>query len=550
MAVIKILLEFLGALAFLLYGMKLMSDGVQKSAGERLQRALSVMTGNRVIALFTGIVVTMIIQSSGATTVMVVTFVNAGLLTLTQSVGVIFGANIGTTITAWIVSLSTFDFKIAALAIPIFGFGYLFTLKKKTIYKNIGEALMGFGMLFLGLEMLQNAIPTDPEKLMWLTNLQGHAGVSIVAGFFIGTVITALLHSSSAFSGIVISLAIKNAITWEFAAALTLGSNIGSTIDAILAAAGTNSDAKRSALIHVMFNVFGTVLALIFFEPFLRLVTALTPGHEHSNIAIRISMLHTVFKSLSTIVMLPLQTPIVKLSQLLIKNNEKEMPTNYKLEFTESALGKENIATYIIRAEKAIADMTDIVTGMFDRIQIGLQNRDQSFIENHVEDAEKAENYLDQMHEQITHYLVKCESLNITEKQVNHISSMIQIVEELESMSDNCYATIMLIAKSINKNMKYAQDDMDRMIPYVELARQFLQFIRININKQLDEHKLSMAAELENQIDLFRKNLKKLARKRLENGADVKSELLYIDMVRQIEKIGDNCFSISESLKN
>lgn len=550
MAVIKILFEFLGALAFLLYGMKLMSDGVQKSAGERLQRALSVMTGNRVVALLTGIIVTMIIQSSGATTVMVVTFVNAGLLTLTQSVGVIFGANIGTTITAWIVSLSTFDFKIAALAIPVFGFGYLFTLNKKTIYKNIGEALMGFGMLFLGLEMLQNSIPTDPEKLMWLTNLQGHAGISIIAGFLIGTVITALLHSSSAFSGIVISLAIKNAVTWEFAAALTLGSNIGSTIDAILAAAGTNSDAKRSALIHVMFNVFGTVLALIFFEPFLRLVTILTPGHEHSNIAIRISMLHTVFKSLSTVIMLPLQTPIVKLSKLIIKNNDKEMPLTYRLEFTESALGKENIATYIIRAEKAIADMTDIVTGMFDRIQIGLQNRDQSFIDNHVEEAEKAENYLDQMHEQITHYLVKCESLNITERQINHISNMIQIVEELEGMSDNCYATIMLISKSITKNMKYAQEDMDRMIPYVELARQFLQFIRININKQLDEHKLSMAAELEDQIDLFRKNLKKLARKRLENGADVKSELLYIDMVRQIEKIGDNCFSISESLKN
>ncbi|MBQ0003334.1 MAG: Na/Pi cotransporter family protein [Treponema sp.] len=550
MAVIKILFEFLGALAFLLYGMKLMSDGVQKSAGERLQRALSVMTGNRVVALLTGIIVTMIIQSSGATTVMVVTFVNAGLLTLTQSVGVIFGANIGTTITAWIVSLSTFDFKIAALAIPVFGFGYLFTLNKKTIYKNIGEALMGFGMLFLGLEMLQNSIPTDPEKLMWLTNLQGHAGLSVFAGFVIGIIITALLHSSSAFSGIVISLAIKNAVTWEFAAALTLGSNIGSTIDAILAAAGTNSDAKRSALIHVMFNVFGTVLALIFFEPFLRLVTILTPGHEHSNIAIRISMLHTVFKSLSTVIMLPLQTPIVKLSRLIIRNNDKEMPLTYRLEFTESALGKENIATYIIRAEKAIADMTDIVTGMFDRIQIGLQNRDQSFIDNHVEEAEKAENYLDQMHEQITHYLVKCESLNITEKQINHISNMIQIVEELEGMSDNCYATIMLISKSITKNMKYAQEDMDRMIPYVELARQFLQFIRININKQLDEHKLSMASELEDQIDLFRKNLKKLARKRLENGADVKSELLYIDMVRQIEKIGDNCFSISESLKN
>lgn len=548
MAVVKVLLQFLGALAFLLYGMKLMSDGVQKSTGEKLQRALSVMTGNRVVALITGMIVTMIIQSSGATTVMVVTFVNAGLLTLVQSVGVIFGANIGTTITAWIVSLSTFDFKIAAFAIPIFGLGYVFTLAKKSTYRNIGEALMGFGMLFIGLDWLQKAIPTDPAKMMWLTNIQGWGPVSILIGFIIGILITAALHSSSAFSGIVISLAFNNAISWEFAAALTLGSNIGSTIDAILAAIGQSADAKRSALIHVMFNVFGTVIALIFFGPFLNLVTMLTPGHESSNIAIRISMLHTVFKTLSTVVLLPLQTPIVKLSKLMIKDDAEGIPNTYKLEFVET-IGKENSAAYIIRAEKAIADMTDVVTGMFDRIQIGLTNRDQSFIDNHRDESEKEEGYVDQMHEQITHFLVKCESLHITEQQRAHISLMLQIVEELENMSDNCYATIMLISKSISKNMKFAQDDMDRMIPYVELARQFLQFIRININKKLNEDKLSMAAELEDQIDLFRKNLKKLARKRLESGADVKSELLYIDIVRQIEKIGDNCFSISEDLR-
>ena len=297
-----------------------------------------------------------------------------------------------------------------------------------------------------------------------------------------------------------------------------------------------------------MFNVFGTVIALIFFGPFLNLVTMLTPGHANSNIAIRISMLHTVFKTLSTVVLLPLQTPIVKLSRMLIKDDEVGASNTYKLEFVET-IGKENSAAYIIRAEKAIADMTDVVTGMFDRIQIGLTSRDQSFIDNHADESEKEEVYCDQMHEQITHYLVKCESLHITEKQLNHISSMIQIVEDLESMSDNCYATVMLISKSISKNMKYQQDDLDKMIPYVELARQFLQFIRININKELDDDKLSLARELEDQIDLFRKNLKKLARKRLEGGADVKAELLYIDLVRQIEKIGDNCFSISESLR-
>lgn len=546
MAVISTIFEFLGALAFLLYGMKLMSDGVQKSAGEKLQRALSVMTGNRIVALITGMFVTMIIQSSGATTVMVVTFVNAGLLTLTQSVGVIFGANIGTTITAWIVSIFGFNFKIAAFAVPVVGIGYFLSILKKSRYKSIGEAIMGFGMLFLGLSGLSDVF--TPDQFGALLNINGSGVIAILLGFLVGILITALLHSSSAFSAIVITMAYNGLVGWELAAAMTLGSNIGSTIDAVLASLGTSSDAKRSALIHVLFNVFGTVLALILFEPFLNLVTLLTPGHENSNIAIRISMLHTVFKALSTIVLLPLQTPIVKLSKLIIKDDKDEMPNVYKLDFV-TAIGKENTAAYIIRAEKAIADMTDVVTGMFDRIQIGLTSRDQSFIDNHVDLTEKEEGYCDQMHEQITHYLVKCESLHVTDVQREHISLMIQIVEELENMSDNCYATVMLIAKSINKNMKFAQEDMDRMIPYVELARQFLQFIRININKKLNSDKLSMAEELENQIDLFRKNLKKVARKRLEGGADVKSELLYIDVVRQIEKIGDNCFSISEDLR-
>ncbi|MCQ2591814.1 MAG: Na/Pi cotransporter family protein [Treponema sp.] len=541
-------LELVGSLGFLLYGMKLMSDGVQKSAGEKLQRALSVITGNRFVALLTGLIVTMIIQSSGATTVMVVTFVNAGLMTLTQSVGVIFGANIGTTITAWIVSIFGFNFKISAFAIPVFGIGYFCTiLFKKTGYKNLGEAVMGFGMLFLGLSGLSDVF--TPEQLGWLFQIQGNGVFAIILGFFIGIIITALLHSSSAFSAIVITMAYNGLITWELAASMTLGSNVGSTIDAVLAAAGKSADAKRSALIHVIFNVFGTVLALIFFKPFLNLVVALTPGHQNSNIAIRISMLHTVFKVLSTVVLLPMQGPLVKLSQKMIKDDKKDGANSFKLVFTE-LVSKDSITTHVIQAEKAIADMTDIVSDMFDTIQIGVTRRDLEFIEQYKEASVIAEDYVDQMHEQITHFLIKCESMQLTEKQVNHISSMIQIVDELEDMSDSCYATIMLVVKSIERKMKYQNEDMERLLPYLELVRQFLQFIRRNINTQLSAEKLDLARELEDGIDAFRKDLKRVARKRLEGGADVKAELLYIDVVRRIENIGDNCFRISESLTN
>lgn len=545
MNVLKPILELIGSLGFLLYGMKLMSDGVQQSAGEKLQRALSVLTGNRFISLLTGLIVTMIIQSSGATTVMVVTFVNAGLMTLTQSVGVIFGANIGTTITAWIVSIFGFNFNISSFAIPLFGAGYFLSIINKGAYKNWAEAIMGFGLLFLGLSGL-SAVFT-PEELGWLFKVQGTGPLALIAGFGIGVMITALLHSSSAFTAIVITMAYNGLISWELAAAMTLGSNIGSTIDAILAAIGTSADAKRSAVIHVMFNVFGTFLAMIFFHPFLRFVILLTPGHENSNIAIRISMLHTIFKTLSTILFLPLQNPLVRLSQKIIKDGSKENSATFRLEFTE-LLGKDSVTTHIMQAEKAIADMTDVVSGMFDKIQIGVTKRNPEFIEKYAEESAKAEDYVDQMHEQITHFLIKCESMPLSDKQINHISSMIQIVDELENMSDSCYATIMLIVRSIDKKMKFQQADMERLLPYLELVRQFLQFIRRNINSQLTPEKLELAAELEDGIDAFRKDLKKVARKRLEAGADVKAELLYIDLVRRIENIGDNCFSISESL--
>lgn len=551
MSVVSAIFLLIGSLGFLLYGMKLMSDGVQKSAGEKLQRALSMMTGNKFVGLLTGLAITMIIQSSGATTVMVVSFINAGLLTLAQSVGVIFGANIGTTITAWIVSLFGFNFKISAFAIPIFGIGFFMTLLKDSQSKNIGEAIMGFGLLFMGLSGLSDVFkPGSPNSLLnesslnFMNNVQNWGVASVIIGVIIGIIITAMMHSSSAFSAIVITMAYNGVITWPIACSMTLGSNIGSTIDAVMAAFGSSADARRSAVIHVLFNVIGTGLALIFFRPFIDFVVWLTPGH---NIAIQISMLHTIFKSVNTVILLPLDKQLIRLSTLIIKDDEKADRKNYHLEFQDS-FAKESAAMHIIRVEKEIADMTDVATDMFDRLQIGFSKRNSSFIEDHVDRLASEENYCDQMHEQLIRYVINCQHLSLTDIQRSNLSIMISIVEEIEAMTDQVYACGLLLAKSIEKKMKFQQEDMESLIPYVELARQFLQFIRININKHLNEDKLAMATELEDSIDLYRKNLKKLARKRLEGGADVKAELLYLDVVRQIEKIGDHAFTISELL--
>ena len=543
MAVVSFLLGLIGSLGFLLCGMKFMSNGVQKSAGERLQRALGMVAGNRFAGLLTGLAITMIIQSSGATTVMVVSFVNAGLLSLAQSVGVTFGANIGTTVTAWIVSLFGFNFKISAFAIPVFGAGYFLTMMKNSNSRNMGEAIMGFGMLFLGLSGLSDLFRIDPASLGWLQDIQHMGFVSYIVGFLIGIFITALMHSSSAFTAIVITLAFNKVVTWEMSAIMTYGSNIGSTIDAIIAAAGTTADAKRAALIHVLFNVFGTILVVVFFRPLLNFVEWISPK---DNIAIQISILHTVFKSLTTAVCIPFVNQICALTRKIIKDDPDALPSTYKLEFVSHA--RDSYGGYIVRAEGEIAKMTDIVSEMFDRFQVGITTLDTKFIEDHMEVMKSEEDYCDQMQEQITAYLLKCETLPVSVTQLSNISSMIQIVDDLEAITDECYALGKLIQKSIEKKMEFKDEDMERLLPYVELARQFMQFIHININKHLSKEKLEFATELENSIDAFKNELKKLARKRLEEGSNVKAELLYMDLVKQIERIGDHCFNISELL--
>ena len=549
MQVISIIFQFIGALAFLLYGMKMMSDGVQKSAGDSLHRILGKMTSNRFLAMLTGMFITMIIQSSGATTVMVVSFVNAGLLSLTQSVGIIFGANIGTTITAWIVAFFGFNFKIANLAIPVFGFGYFLSIQKKIKKQSLGEALMGFGLLFLGLDMLSKAIPTlDAGSMSFLSTWTGKGLFSIIIGIVAGIGITVLLHSSSASTAIILTMSYNGLLPWEFAAAMVLGSNIGTTIDAVIASIGTKVNARRAALVHVLFNVSGTIVAVIFFSPLLALVDILVPGPvNQETITTHIAMLHTVFNVSNTIIFLPFVSQLAALTERLVHPKVDETPDTYHLEMPQGGQ-KEQAAGAIVLVEKEIADMTEIVFRMFNRVRDSFANRTIAAKQEYKEAQIQDEDYADQMHQGISQYLVHCLDLPLTDNQRNNVSQMLEVVAQLESMTDDCNSISILLSRSIEKNMTFAQEDLERLDPYVELVNRFVLFIREHINRHLNEEKLSEAKTIENQIDHFRKNLKKVARKRLESGADVRSELLYIDLVRQLEKIGDRAFSISEAL--
>lgn len=549
MNIISFLFQLIGSLGFLLYGMKMMSDGIQKSAGEGLQRILGLMTGNRILAVLTGLFITMIIQSSSATTVMVVSFVNAGLLTLKQSVGVIFGANIGTTITAWIVSLFGFKFDISAFAIPMFGIGFLLISVKRLKKEAIGEALMGFGLLFLGLDMLSSIMPEiSADNVSFLANFQNSGALSVFLGVVAGMVITMIIHSSSAATAIILTMSYNGLLTWEFAAAMVLGSNIGTTIDAVIASIGTKVNARRAALVHVLFNVSGTILAVICFKGLLALVDMIVPGPVDQNtITTHIAMLHTVFNTVNTIIFLPFVNQIAALTERLVKPKQDETPDVYHLEMPQPGK-KEQAAGAILLVEKEIADMTEVVIRMFQRIRNTFSNRALAATEEYKLAQVRDEDYADQMHHEISQYLVHCMDLPLTDNQRNNVSQMLEVVAQLESITDDCHSVSLLLSRSVEKNMTFAQEDLERLDPYVELVNRFVLFIREHINKHLTEDKLSEAKTIEDQIDLFRKNLKKVARKRLESGADVKSELLYIDLVRQLEKIGDRAFSISEAL--
>lgn len=545
--ILSTILQIVGSLCFLLYGMKMMSDGIQKSAGEKLQAALHFMTGNRFTGLLTGCLLTMIIQSSGATTVMVVSFVNAGLISLGQSISVIFGANIGTTITAWIVALFGFNFKISAFAIPLFGLGYILTIIKKWNHQGIGQAVMGFGMLFIALEWLSGSISLNADTMSFLPAIQELGGWSIPIAMLLGILITALIHSSSAMTAIVITMAYNRLLTWEFSAAIIIGSNIGSTIDSIMAAFGGNANAKRTALVHVLFNCTTALLAICLLKPFTTLVDIIVPGKVEDNITYHIAMLHTLFNVVGTTIFTPFINQIGKLTELLIKSDEKSLPTVYKFDFPEKA-ANESPAIPVISAQNEVGRMADVAVQMFDRLQYGFMDRSGRFVTDHFDNLLHEEDYLDQMQEQLTKYLLRCEQMNIDDKTRSNINVMIAITSELESMSDDCLSIGVYIKRMTEKQYFFPKEDFDRLLPYLELARELLQFIYKNINKELTHDQLEFANEIESQIDKERKALKKIARTRLESGANVKAELLYIDLVRQIEKIGDRCFSIAEQL--
>ena len=542
--------KLLGSLGLFLYGMRIMSDGVQKTAGEKLQRILGYMTKNRVIAVVTGFIVTGIIQSSSATTVMVISFVNASLLNLTQAIGVIMGANIGTTVTTWIVSFFGFKFNITAIALPIIGIGFPFFFSKRQNRKDFGEILVGFGLLFLGLAFLKNSVPDiNEDALAFLQNFSDKGFLTFVIFVTVGAILTVILESSSAAMAITVTMAYKGYIGFEPAAAIVLGENIGTTVKAFLVSIGTNVNARRAARAHFMFNVMGVIWMAFVFKYFLSFVMYIAPWDAtlQENLPLNLSLFHTTFNLTNTFVFIWFVKKFAILIRKMVPEKETDKHRDYKLQYISTGL-QDTAQLNILNAKNETTKMAQVTDEMFT-IFLEVYHNPKIKMGDKVDKIKTFEELTDQMQEEITQYLVELSKENLTEQNAKNLNAMMRIVNELESIGDSCYKLSLIAKKKYDKKIKFHSKAEDEFNDFVELISELMGIYKEKMNEHLEKRLLELAYKLEGNINNLRDNLKKSVQYRLQKEGNVKSELLYLDLLKHLEHIGDNSLNIAQALR-
>ncbi len=551
----SILFGVLGGLGLFLFGMKIMSEGLQKVAGDRMRRILAALTNNRIMGTLVGIGVTAIIQSSSATTVMVVGFVNAGLMSLVQAIGVVLGANIGTTVTAQLIA-----FKITKFALPAIGLGAalkLFSSNRKWVY--FGEILLGFGILFHGLHLMEGAF-VPLRKSQEFKDFFLLMGDNHLLGVLIGTVLTMVVQSSSATIGITIALAGSGLLSYEASVALILGENIGTTITANLAAIGTNLAAKRTALAHFLFNILGVAYMLLLFPLFLKFINIITPGDpdfiiqtqqqaasmaasigDKPFIARHIANTHTMFNIVNTIIFLPMVGLLAKLSTLLIRGKEQEMEFHLKY-IDNRVLNTPPIALGQARAETKRMAQTSLE--MLDETVVFLMDGD----EKRIKPLEKMEEMVDLLQKEITDFLVALSQKSITPETSKDIASMMHMVNDLERVGDHCENLWQLALRKKSQKVVFSDAAMAEIKELADKTREFLAFV-ISALERRDVTIAQKSEYMEEAIDQMESMLKNNHITRLNTGeCAVLPGLIFIDMLHNFEKIGDHTYNVSKAL--
>lgn len=546
--------EVIGSLGLFLYGMRTMSDGIQKAAGDRLQTILKFMTGNRFAGVTTGFGMTAIIQSSSATTVMVVSFVNAGLLSLGQAIGVIMGANIGTTVTGWIVAIFGFKFNISAIALPAIGVGLPLIFWKRINKSEWGETLVGFGLLFLGLSFLKASVPeidAHPESLKFVTHLTGYGIFSRFLFIIIGTGLTVILQSSSASMAITLTMAFSGWIDFPNAAAMVLGENIGTTITAMIASIGTDVHARRAATAHMMFNVIGIIWLQFLFFPIISLVDTLVPGSmdSQSGITSHLAMFHTTFNVINTLVFISFVNWLERIVKFLVPlpPADKAQPHEYKLDYITYSM-QDTPELNMLTAKSEIYKMAEIIQKMFGSFVYVFKHPDKK-LKNEVEDLAAKEELTDRMQEELSGFLAHLSMENLKTRSAENVNHLMRIVHELESIGDSCFNLLILSKRRYDKELIIPDSGLEALRPYLDTVQDYLGFIIKHMNQHLSSEEMKQAIASEEEVDRYRNTLQKAARKRIKAGSDVKAELLYMDMVRHIEKIGDHLLNIAQALR-
>lgn len=562
----------LGALGMFLYGMNLMSSGLQKASGDKLRGFLSAMTSNPFKGVLTGLGITSVIQSSSATTVMVVSFVNAGLLTLAQAIGVIMGANIGTTVTAWLVAWLGFKADISILAIPLMALGFLFSNSKKNKRQNIGELIVGFSLLFLGLSFMKESVPDlneTPQVLEFVKSWSSHGFSSVLIFLAFGTILTLVLQSSSATMAITLIMLSMGWIPFNMACAMVLGENIGTTITANIAASVGNTQAKRAAMSHTIFNLFGVIWALIFFKPFLALIGVIieafglpNPASEgfvvsnstspNSTAALYgLSMLHTLFNTFNTFILVWFVKYIEKIVVWIIKTPKQQNDEVFRLKYISAG----HVATPELATEQAF----DEIIHFAHISKNGLQYAKKALSEQYYPKFEelrtklvKYEEISDRIEYEIATFLNSIPVGDISEATSVKIKTMYKIISELESLGDSGEAISRILSRRNIHKKSFSDDTVKNLLNMADAVDDaycaMIENLEAAHNDTLSD--IMNAYNCENRINELRNKLRDTEIEAMESGEkSYQSSVYYMDIVNEFERMGDFIINISQDLE-
>ena len=555
-----------------LYGMNLMSAGLQKAAGSKMRGFLTAMTSNPFKGVLTGLGITTVIQSSSATTVMTVGFVNAGLLTLSQAVGVIMGANIGTTVTAWLVSMLGFKADISLFAVPLMAVGFILSLSKRDKRRHISELIIGFSLLFLGLSLMKESVPDlkqTPEVLAFIQNWTSYGFGSVLIFLLFGTVLTLVLQSSSATMAITLIMVNMGWIPFEMGAAMVLGENIGTTITANIAASVGTPNARRAAMAHTLFNVFGVIWALILFTPFLKFVgTTITwmglpnpmdIAHsadivmtEEQEIAslYGVSMLHTLFNLINTLVLVWFVPVIVKVVCKIIKDKKTDKEDTIKLKFIDAGpLSTAELA--VGQARNEVIHFAEISRRNIEHIRQAIAADKDSDFNAARERLVKYEEISDRIEYEIAQFLNALPEDSISDETRTETKRMYKIIGELESLGDSGESISRILARRNSHERTFTQEQKSKLNLMLTSVDKAYGIMIDNLrSEELSQLGLRLATDCEFEINEMRNNIREEEIRKIEkDGASYLSSVYYLDTLSEIERMGDYIINISQALE-